>query len=417
MSAQPTPLSEAQIHAEQMAFAERTVRSAQVWHNAGGDGPRSTACPQQYYVDLMERTPVVFDAQADMYQLLKMEDVLFVNRHPDTRQSSKYLGSTRPAIPLGLDGDEHRKYRKLLDPVFAPKQVEPLGAQIRELANELIDGFVDAGQADGYRAWAEPLPSTIFLTILGLPTDQLSDFLRFKNLILGNEELRSIPPEEQVERRLEAITWIQQYFNTALDEREAAGDPGGDLIGLLLTTEVDGQRLSRLEILDILGLLVIAGLDTVAASLACFLSYLARHPDQRARLVADPSGWPAAIEELMRFESPVTDGGRILTSEITVPSGATLPAGTFVGISWAAANVDPDVFPSPLDVDFERTPNRHIGFASGFHRCLGSHLARIEMVVAMQVWHERIPNYEIAPGAELLYSGNPRAPHRLPLVW
>lgn len=90
----------------------------------------------------------------------------------------------RPAIPLGLDGDEHRKYRKLLDPVFAPKQVEPLGAQIRELANELIDGFVDAGQADGYRAWAEPLPSTIFLTILGLPTDQLSDFLRFKNLIM-----------------------------------------------------------------------------------------------------------------------------------------------------------------------------------------------------------------------------------------
>lgn len=406
-----------EIQQEQMAYAVRTERMASLWRKHDVDQARATACPQQFYVDLTEQSPVVYDEDEDVYQLLKMEDILFVNRHPETEQNAKFLGSTRPAIPLGLDGAPHRKYRKLLDPVFAPKQVAPLAEPVRQLANDLIDGFIERGTADAYHDWAEPLPSTVFLTILGLPSDELSDFIRFKNLILGNEELQRIPPDEQVARRIEAVMWIHSYFNSALDDREASGEPGDDLIGMLLTTEVDGDRLTREDIVDILGLLVIAGLDTVAASLACFLSYFARHPEDRARVVADPSLWPSAVEELMRFESPVTDGGRILNAEMTLPSGTTLPEGSLVGVSWSAANLDPDAFPSPMEVDLERAPNRHIGFASGFHRCLGSHLARMEMVIAMEVWHERIPDYRIEDGVELVYSGNPRAPHRLPLVW
>ncbi len=410
-------LSLEEVQREQMAMADRSDRQMKMLAALDVDHERFTATPQRFYVDTMARCPVVHDAELDFYLLFKMEDILFVNRHPATRQSSVYLGSTRPAIPLGLDGDEHRTYRKLLDPVFAPRRMEELAPRIRELAHELIDGFVERGSADAYREWAEVLPSTIFLNILGLPTDNLAEFLEFKNMILGNADLQRLTPEEQVAKRIEAANWIHAYFDAALDERDAAGVPGDDLIGLLLTTEVDGERLTREDIQDILGLLVIAGLDTVAASLACFLSYLARNPGDRARLVADPSLWPSAIEELMRFESPVTDGGRIITEAVTLPSGDTLPAGAQVGISWHSANLDPDAFPSPLTVDFERSPNRHIGFASGFHRCLGSHLARVEMVVAMEVWHERVPNYEIAPGVELKYWGNPRAPHALPLVW
>ena len=155
----------------------------------------------------------------------------------------------------------------------------------------------------------------------------------------------------------------------------------------------------------------------MAASLACFLSYFARHPEQRARMVADPAGWPSAVEELMRFESPVTDGGRIALEDLDLPSGETVSAGTIMGMSWSAADLDPKYFPDPLTVDLGRSPNPHIGFASGFHRCLGSHLARMEMVVALEVWHARIPDYRIKPGTELVYSGNPRAPHTFPLVW
>jgi cytochrome P450 len=119
----------------------------------------------------------------------------------------------------------------------------------------------------------------------------------------------------------------------------------------------------------------------------------------------------------MRFESPVTDGGRIALEDLELPSGTEVAAGTLMIMSWSAANVDPKYFPDPLDVDLDRSPNPHIGFASGFHRCLGSHLARMEMVTAMEAWHRRIPDYRIEPGAELVYSGNPRAPHHLPLVW
>ena len=137
----------------------------------------------------------------------------------------------------------------------------------------------------------------------------------------------------------------------------------------------------------------------------------------RRRLVADPSLWPSAIEELMRYESPVTDGGRIALADLELPSGEHIAAGTKMGISWHAANLDPEYFPDPLKVDLDRKPNPHIGFASGFHRCLGSHLARMEMHVALEAWHARIPDYRIAPGAELVYSGNPRAPHHFPLVW
>jgi cytochrome P450 len=282
----------------------------------------------------------------------------------------------------------------------------------------MIDEFVDAGAVDAYSSWCEPLPSKIFLSIMGLPMADLEDFLHFKNLTLGNDpEGAGFSAEERTARRGEAVMWIHRYFNADLDAREREERPRDDIIGRLLTAEIDGDRLSREEVLDILGLLMIAGLDTVAAALACMLSYFARHPDDRRRLVDDPDLGRTAVEELMRFESPVTDGFREAHEDLQLPSGTTIPKGSCMHVSWSAANVDPAAFDDPLVVDLERDPNSHIGFASGFHRCLGSHLARMELHTALTVWHERIPDYAIAPGTELVYTGNPRAPHRLPLVW
>ena len=169
--------------------------------------------------------------------------------------------------------------------------------------------------------------------------------------------------------------------------------------------------------LDILGLFMIAGLDTIAASLACFLSYFARNPEMRHRVASDRSLLRPAVEELMRFESPVTEGYRDVLEEITLPSGVTIPAGSMLHISWPAANLDPAVFTDPMAVDLNRSPNPHIGFASGYHRCLGSHLARMEMVTALDVWFEKIPDFWITDDAELSYTGNPRAPHTLPISW
>jgi cytochrome P450 len=400
---------------EMAAMAAQFANAALPFSDPEGAAARATAEPMAMYTARAARCPVE-RLEDDFVVLLRMADILYVNKHHDVEQASKYLGSSRPAIPLGLDGEEHRKYRRLLDPVFTAKRVAPLADNVRALAGEMIDTFVAAREVQAYERWCEPLPSTIFLSILGLPLADLDDFLHFKSLTLGNE-FATLPFDEAMARREEAVVWIHDYFNRLLDDRLGAADPGDDLLGWLLTTEVEDERLPREDLLDILGLLMIAGLDTVAASLACFLSHLARHPGERRRLVADPSLWPAAIEELLRFESPVTDGGRIALADLELPSGEHIAAGSRMGISWHAANLDPEFFADPLTVDFGRSPNPHIAFASGFHRCLGSHLARMEMHVALEVWHQRIPDYEIAPGSDLSYSGNPRAPHHLTLTW
>lgn len=372
--------------------------------------------PQKLYTDLAAKCPVAY-APTGTPVLLAMDDILFVNKSRSVEQGSKFLGSNRPAIPLGLDGPEHTKYRRLLDPVFTARKVAPLSDQVRALAHEMIDGFIAHKRVDVYHDWCEPLPSRIFLSIMGLPMEDLPGFLEFKELTLGNSQTERDSPEVAAAKRAAAVEWIQGYFNKELDRRESLADPGDDILGLLLKAEAGGEKLTRDDIHDILGLLIIAGLDTVAASLACFLAYFAQHPDQREKMVADPSTWPRAVEELMRFESPVTHGGRVALEDLELPSGVKIPAGTMMVASWSAAGLDPKYFPDPLTVDLDRFPNPHVGFASGFHRCLGSHLARMEMVVAMDVWHERIPAYRIEDGLQLTYTGNPRAPHRLPLVW
>ena len=383
---------------------------------SGHAADKTSACPHQMYADLLENEPVR-DLGEGCMSLTKMNDILFVTRHPAVTQGSKYLGSDRPAIPLGLDGDLHRQYRRLIDPIFTPRKVAPLADQVRALANELIDGFVEEGSVDAYAAWCEPLPSTIFLSIMGLPMEDLADFLRFKNLTLASSVDPSLTPEQRYAKRMEGVTWLQGYFNASLDEREREDEPRDDIIGALLVSEVDGDRLTRQDVLDILGLFMVAGLDTVAASLACMLSFFARNPEQRDLILDDRSKLRGAIEELIRFESPVGEGFRVAHEELTLPSGPTVPAGTWMHISWAAANLDPDVFPDPLTPILDRDPNPHIGFASGYHRCLGSHLARMELAAALDVWHDRIPNYTLATDQELAYSGNPRSPITLPLAW
>ncbi|WP_448625030.1 cytochrome P450 [Geodermatophilus sp. URMC 64] len=368
--------------------------------------------PQDMLRDLVVHQPV--RKIGDFYAIQTRDDIRYVTKHPQVEQGFKYLGSDRPAIPLGLDGAEHKKYRRLLEPVFTAARVAPLADRVREQANSLIDDFINEGQVEAISRWCEPLPSTIFLSIMGLPMDDVSDFLRFKRVSLAAEpSMVGLSADEFATLRSEAVAWIQAYFTRELDEREKTTEQKEDIIGWLLAAEVDGHRLSREEMLDILGLFMVAGLDTVASSLACFLSYLARHPEDRTKLVQNPELITSAVEELLRFESPVLQGQRIARADLDLPSGTTIPAGSWMQINWHTANLDPKAFEEPLRVDFERKPNPHIAFAAGFHRCLGSHLARLELQTALQVWHERVPDYQLQAGKPLTYSGNPRAPHEL----
>jgi cytochrome P450 len=182
---------------------------------------------------------------------------------------------------------------------------------------------------------------------------------------------------------------------------------------------VDGEQLTRDEILDICFLFLIAGLDTVSDSLTCFYAFLATHPEHRRQIVGDPSLIPAAVEELLRWESPVPGGvPRVATKDTELPSGQHITEGTAVVVNYGAANVDPGTYRDAFDVRFDRDANPHIAFGGGVHRCLGSHLARRELRVTLREWHRRIPDYQIKPGHEHLeYPPGLRHVKDLTLTW
>ena len=275
--------------------------------------------------------------------------------------------------------------------------------------------FIDRGHADIYDEFCAILPSTIFLRLMGIPLDHLDYFLKNKDDLLRDVKGETV---DQREARYKAAgARCYSYFNGVLDERDASGTPGDDLLGRFITAEVDGHSLTRENILDICFLLMIAGLDTVAASLSCIIAWLARHPEERRRVVANSDMWPDAIEELMRWETPVPMGSRTPTVDTQI-GDTVVEAGTQVAVLWASANLDPKKFKDPLTVDLSRRPNPHYSFASGFHRCLGSHLARMELRAALDQFHQRIPDYELTPGAELKYEALPvRLARPLPLSW
>jgi cytochrome P450 len=355
--------------------------------------------PQQAYHDLAATSAYV--RPDGMPVISKMADVIALNRHPGVQATDGVhfnLGGKRPLIPLDVDGGSHTRYRKLLDPLFSPRAVAQLKPAVQRLSNELIDTFAATGEVEFFSAFCVPLPSQIFITLLGLPMADLPRFLAFKEAVVRPE---GTTVEEQEAFKARAGESMYDYLQAVLDERRRES-PRDDLISGFLTTEADGDRLSDDEIVDICYLLVIAGLDTVASSLSCIVAWFAQHPDERDRVVKDPSLLPAAIEELMRFESPVILGHRWIAEDVEV-NGRTFAAGTKVEVLWASANVDPAAIGHPLRVDFDRPDNRHLAFASGFHRCLGSHLARLELRTAIEELHRRIPDYQISPGSEVAY--------------
>ena len=348
--------------------------------------------------------------------ILRLEDALEVTKRRDVhsmdpemvRVAGHVMGAGRPLIPLMLDGDDHTKYRKLLDPLFAPKIVAGLEPRVRALADGIIDGFAGDGRVELYGTFCEPLPAMVFLTLLGLPLDDLPFLLWFKDGIIRptDDDHRGTSNRQMVD-----------YLYAELDRREQRGDPGDDLIGGFITAEVDGHTLTREDVIDITFLLVLAGLDTVAASLSCIVDWLARHPDEKQRIIDEPSVLPAAIEELMRVQTPVVAGGRYATADFEI-RGEQIKAGDHLTVCWAAANLDADGFDRPLAIDFDRRGLRHIAFASGFHRCLGSHLARMELKVILGALHERIPDYALDPAQPPGYNNTAiRNINPLPLVF
>jgi cytochrome P450 len=324
------------------------------------------------------------------------------------------LGTERPMIPQQIDPPAQTRYRKLLDPLFSRKRTLQLEPEVRRQANLLIDKFIDDGECEFDRAFAIPLPCSVFLRLLGLPYEDLEMFLEIKDGII-RPNMKTQDLEEMVQVRKEAGRKSYEYFEKEIDARQAK-PRGDDLLDAFLSFEIDGEKLSRNEILDICFLTLIAGLDTVTATLGCDVAFLASNPAQRRKLVDNPALIPGAVEELLRWETPVIAVPRKLTRDITV-GGLELKQGELVTLLLGAANLDDAQFDAADAVNFERERNRHLAFGGGPHRCLGSHLARMELRVALEEWHRRIPDYQVKPGETPTYSVGIREVQYLPLVW
>jgi cytochrome P450 len=365
--------------------------------------PGTADDPHHAYARLRSECPV---ASADMggfgvTLISRYEDVLAALRSPERFTSAAgMLGlGEQPLLPLEVDPPIHSSYRRLLNPHFVPRRIELLEPEVRRLVSELIDGFADRGSCDFHAEFATPLPSSIFLALMGLPMDDLPQFLQWRdNTIRPDVEPGDFEGAQRI--RDETGKAISDYFRTAIAERRA--DPDGSLLSELVHGEVAGRPLDETELLGISHLLLLGGLDTVTATLDCMVDFLARHPDHRRQLVDDPSLIPAAVEELLRWLTPVMVVPRNAATDLEL-CGVEIPAQAGVALVLGAANVDEEAFGEPA-VDFRREQNKHLAFGAGHHLCLGAHLARLELRVALEELHRRIPDYRLAEGSEVHFS-------------
>ena len=269
--------------------------------------PELTRHPQPTYKMLRDSAPVMrvdgIGVLVSTWELV--DEVLHNPALYSSALASGILKNDRPLIPLQVDPPEHGKFRKILDPLFAPRRMKALEASIATLVNQLVDGFIGRDEIDFAKEFSVPFPTQVFLTMLGLPLDELPALLTMKDGIIRPQELVGKPlghPDTDAYQAATAQS-IYAYFTATIEQRKR--ERRDDMLTWFLEAEIDGDRLTSDEILDICFLFLIAGLDTVSASLDCFFSYLAQHPDARKAIGGDQENVPFIVEELLRWETPV----------------------------------------------------------------------------------------------------------------
>lgn len=322
---------------------------------------------------------------------------------------------TTPLLPNSLNPPDHNKLRRELNPFFSPAAVKRLTPLAEERAAALVAELAPRKKVDLGAEFAMIYPTELFLALLGLPVEDGPMFLPHVEAIFGGF-FASTP--EELKRSEDAVNAIMAYFADAVATREKSpGDPETDLVSRLLVAKIDGVPLTRDEILTICMTLMIAGLDTTRSALGYMFHHLATHPEDRKRMCAEPELWPKFIEESVRLYSLIIMDGRQVKEDREV-LGCPMKAGDMVWLGLAQANRDPRKFPDPDTFDMDRENlNHHLGFGAGVHRCIGMHLARAELVIAMRAWHEVIPDYRLVEDAELTERGGQLRLQRLPLEW
>jgi cytochrome P450 len=332
------------------------------------------------------------------------QDWQHFSSNPTPENAEQFAGD----LLVTLDPPRQQKFRKVLNPYFSPARMKALQPQIRTETDRLIDEFIEQGTGDlAQVAWRQP-GIVFFKYLLGMPTDDVPLCLELTDTTLNGET---------EEARMVAWGGLYQHLHDAVSSRttQARRD---DMIDVLLTAEIDGEKLPFGDVVANAMLLVQAGLETTASAMSFAFHHLATYPDERDRLVGEPEILPRAVEEFIRFAGSIHGLHRTVAKEVEL-SGHTFCPGESIVVNFAAANRDAAEFDEPDRCVLDRQANRHLGFGVGVHRCLGSNLARLEFRIGIEQVLSRLPDYALAPGAEAMFHGNSltRGYRRIPVVF
>jgi cytochrome P450 len=309
------------------------------------------------------------------------------------------------APPISSDPPFHHGARRLLLPEFTPKAIAPLEPFTRAYCNGLLDEVAGNDVVDAAIDYGQHIPVRVIAKMLGFPA---SDADRFRTFVYDALERVDRPPAE----RGETIGHLVDYISTQMAEHQA--EPRDDLTSYLLGAEMDGEVISHRHVFGTIALLLLAGIDTTWSAIGASIWHLAKTPDDRERLVAEPDLIPTAIEEFLRAYAPVTMA-RLVKDDFDF-HGCPMKSDDWVLLPFPSANRDPEAFERADEVIIDRAENRHAAFGLGIHRCLGSNLARLELRIAIETWLERYPNFTLAdPDAVRWSGGQVRGPRVLPV--
>ena len=332
----------------------------------------------------------------DVFFIYRHEDITQVLRDGETFSSAHIIDLIMGPIMgehimLGMDDPEHRRYRAIVSTAFRQKVLSQWEQELLvDVANELIDAFAGRGFADLVREFNFPFPTKVISGILGLPREDYRQFQRWTTAILSFFT--------KLDEAIVASQEVKEYMAVILAERRR--EPREDLISELAQAELEGERLSDEEIFSFLRLLLPAGVETTYRATGNMLFSLLSNPGQLEAIRSDRELIPQAIEESLRLETPLLNITRLATKDAEV-GGVPIPAGSTVMLMLAAANRDETRYPGPDNYDIWRdNPKPHISFGHGPHACLGTHLARLEMRVALNLLLDRLPNLRLDPNGD-----------------
>jgi cytochrome P450 len=376
--------------------------------------PAFYADPHDEYRRLRDEAPVWWDDGARLWAVSRHADVMAVSRDPQTFCNGKGVlltdrerGVVAGQSVLYLDPPEHQQHRKLVNPGFHPHRLVELEPRVRELSRQIVDGLPEGEPFDFVDDVAVPLPLLVIADLLGIPGDDRDSFKKWSDLLIE-------AATEFTEENMSAALELYQYFGAVIEERR--GQPGTDMISVLINGEVDGERLTEAELLGFCMTLLVAGNETTRNLLSGGTWALADYPEQLATLVADLDQLPAAVDELLRWVTPVMTFARTATRDAVI-GGQPVAEGDYVLLLYGSANRDERVFGDTAGVlDLQRSPNPHVGFGFGEHFCLGAGLARMEARVLFDELLRRFPRIELAGEADRLPSVLMNSLQRLPVA-